>query len=271
MVDTNPFVVVISLDFSKAFDTVRHSMLLTKMAELHMPLPVYNWLVSFFDGHPHRTVYNGGVSSTMSISASIVQGSSLGPASYTVTAADLKPLYADNQFVKYAEDTYLVVPAYSIHTCTAKLDHIAAYGRPRIIWCWYAQVEGSHLLRQPKMARRPLAAATAWHRPCLHPQSSLSHTQQSLVGVWKHPPCNQWQCAVTVCPARPIRHHGMSDVGLQTVNSYSLSTATSVDGCQSWHHQPTLSTPCPHHLPASSTLRRLILPTVWGGKWVSVY
>jgi len=127
MVDTNPFVVVISLDFSKAFDTVRHSMLLTKMAELHMPLPVYNWLVSFFDGHPHRTVYNGGVSSTMSISASIVQGSSLGPASYTVTAADLKPLYADNQFVKYAEDTYLVVPAYSIHTCTAKLDHIAAW------------------------------------------------------------------------------------------------------------------------------------------------
>jgi len=29
-------------------------------------------------------VYNGGVSSTMSISASIVQGSSLGPASYAV-------------------------------------------------------------------------------------------------------------------------------------------------------------------------------------------
>ena len=34
MLLTNPFVVVISLDFSKAFDTVRHSTLLTKMAEL---------------------------------------------------------------------------------------------------------------------------------------------------------------------------------------------------------------------------------------------
>ena len=60
MMQTNPFVVVISLDFSKAFDTVRHSTLLTKMAELDLPLPVYNWLVSFFDGHTHRTVYNGG-------------------------------------------------------------------------------------------------------------------------------------------------------------------------------------------------------------------
>ena len=51
----------------------------------------------------------------MSISASIVQGSSLGPASYAVaswavTAADLKPLHADNKFVKFADGTYLIVP-----------------------------------------------------------------------------------------------------------------------------------------------------------------
>jgi len=32
MLQTNPFVVVISLDFLKAFDTVRHSTLLTKVA-----------------------------------------------------------------------------------------------------------------------------------------------------------------------------------------------------------------------------------------------
>jgi len=115
MLLTNPFVVVISLDFSKAFDAVRHSTLLTKMAELNLSLPVYNWLVSFFDGHTHRTVYNGGVSSTMSISASIVQGSSLGPASYAVIAADFNPLHAD-KFVKFADDTYLVVPAKSVHT-----------------------------------------------------------------------------------------------------------------------------------------------------------
>ena len=67
----------ISLDFSKAFDSVRHSTLL------------------FFSDHAHRTVYNGEVSSMKSISASIVQGSSVGPASYAVTAADLRPLHAD--------------------------------------------------------------------------------------------------------------------------------------------------------------------------------
>jgi len=29
------------------------------MAELDIPVPVYNWIVDFFEGHTHRTVFNG--------------------------------------------------------------------------------------------------------------------------------------------------------------------------------------------------------------------
>ena len=50
---SNPYVIVISLDFSKAFDTVRHYTLLQKAAELDLPDHVYNWLVDFFEGHAH--------------------------------------------------------------------------------------------------------------------------------------------------------------------------------------------------------------------------
>ena len=47
MLATNPYVVVIALDLSKAFDTVRQANLLRKIALLNIPDQVYNWLVEF--------------------------------------------------------------------------------------------------------------------------------------------------------------------------------------------------------------------------------
>ena len=46
LLTTHQFVVVIALDFSKAFDAVSHYTLLNKMAELEITDNVYNWLVS---------------------------------------------------------------------------------------------------------------------------------------------------------------------------------------------------------------------------------
>jgi len=49
----NPFVVVISLNSLKAFDTVRHSTLLSKLAELDLPTPVIQLAGGLFSGHSH--------------------------------------------------------------------------------------------------------------------------------------------------------------------------------------------------------------------------
>jgi len=48
--------------------------------------------------------------------ASVIEGSALGPASYIVNAADLHPTTAGNRIFKFADDTYLVVPAIRILT-----------------------------------------------------------------------------------------------------------------------------------------------------------
>jgi len=53
---------------------------------------------------------------TRSITASITQGSSIGPTAYTVTAADLRPLNPHNIFIKFADDTYLVISVANIST-----------------------------------------------------------------------------------------------------------------------------------------------------------
>ena len=95
-----PYVVVIAVDFSKAFDTVRHSTFLQKLASLDIPDAVYNWLVDYFSGHSHCTECRGHISTFMNISASIVQGSVVGPVSYVVNAGDLTPLTLGNVFCK---------------------------------------------------------------------------------------------------------------------------------------------------------------------------
>jgi len=42
LLEIEPYVIVISLDFSKAFHTVRHSTSLHKLAQLHIPDQIYN-------------------------------------------------------------------------------------------------------------------------------------------------------------------------------------------------------------------------------------
>ena len=57
MLDNNDFVHVFSFDFSKAFDTVRHASLTSKLAQLSIPDNIYNWVVDFLENHAHYTKY----------------------------------------------------------------------------------------------------------------------------------------------------------------------------------------------------------------------
>jgi len=55
------------------------------------------------------------------------QGSGLGPVFYTINASDLHPAYSSNILFKYADDTYLIVPAkYSAKCCEMVVCHPTA-------------------------------------------------------------------------------------------------------------------------------------------------
>jgi len=122
-----PYVHVIALDFSKAFDTVRHSTLLAKCADLPIEDAVYNWLMSFLDNRTHCTKFTGCISCLRRINASIVQGSGIGPVTYVISASDLCPLHKGNSFDKYADDSYLIVPSVNSSTIAEELEHIAKW------------------------------------------------------------------------------------------------------------------------------------------------
>jgi len=91
---------------------------------VRMPDEVCNWIKDFFDNHSHCTKLSGDISTLADIHASVIQGSGLGPASYLVMAADLRPISDKNRMIKFADDTYLIVPAECTATSEDELAHI---------------------------------------------------------------------------------------------------------------------------------------------------
>jgi Reverse transcriptase (RNA-dependent DNA polymerase) len=126
---SNPYIIVYSIDSSKAFDTARHTTLMKKLAELDLPDQVYNWLAAFFTGHSHCTVYCGQTPTLKTITASIIHGSAIGTAAYVVTASDLKAVTRGNLLCKFADDNYLIIPAINVESRTAEVENIEAWAR----------------------------------------------------------------------------------------------------------------------------------------------
>ena len=84
---------------------------MSKLAQLTIPDNIYNWIRNFYQDRSHSTKYDGLVSTVAGVLASVIQGSALGPASHIVAATDLHPVHVGNRIFKFADDTYLVVPA----------------------------------------------------------------------------------------------------------------------------------------------------------------
>jgi hypothetical protein len=122
--DKEPYVRVVSLDFSKAFDSVRHSYLAEQLASFPIPDHIFNWILNLLHNRSHCTKFRGETSSLAHITASFIQGSGLGPIAFVVAIAGLKPINECNRIFKYADDCNLVVPASGIDTTEMELDNI---------------------------------------------------------------------------------------------------------------------------------------------------
>ena len=95
-----------------------------KIADLPIDDQVYNWLVDFLSGRQHITKHKGTCSASLSINASIVHGSGIGPVMYIINASDLHPIHLSNITLKYADDTYLIVPSVNSHLIKDELKHV---------------------------------------------------------------------------------------------------------------------------------------------------
>jgi len=127
MLEENHYVRCLMIDFTKAFDTVDHAILMSKLVGYNVSSLVVNWILSFLTGRSQVCKVNGQLSAPCPINQGIVQGSGIGPQLYITMKSDLKPISTDNNLFKYADDTTLLVPEHSAVDIVTEFHHIQAW------------------------------------------------------------------------------------------------------------------------------------------------
>jgi len=85
---------LIALDFFPRRLILSSTLLLLKTtAELPIKDNVYNWIFNFLTDRHHQTKAKGSRSKFLPITASIIQGSGMGPVAYILNASDLHPVH----------------------------------------------------------------------------------------------------------------------------------------------------------------------------------
>ena len=96
----------IFLDLEKAFDTVNHTILLSKLCEYGVRGLPLNLLESYLSNRRHFTVVNGCKSTCQNLHCGVPQGSTLGPLLFIIYINDL-PLVSKLRTRLFADDTSL--------------------------------------------------------------------------------------------------------------------------------------------------------------------
>ena len=95
------------MDYTKAFDTVHHKLLLAKLMTMGFDRNSLDWLGSYLGGRTQQVKSNGQLSGWNHILNGVPQGSILGPLLFTVLVSDIRGSLDYSTFHQYADDLQL--------------------------------------------------------------------------------------------------------------------------------------------------------------------
>ena len=106
-IDDSNITLLIFLDFSKAFDTVNHRILIEKLKILGFQNDTCQWINSYLSNRYQQVVVGEEKSEWIHIQNGVPQGSILGPLLFTILVSDMRWHIWDGSY-QYADDTDLL-------------------------------------------------------------------------------------------------------------------------------------------------------------------
>ena len=107
--DKRNVALAIFLDLTKAFDTLNHNILLTKLNYYGIQNSTLNWFQSYLSNTQHYVEINPCKSNIVTSSLGVPQGTILGPLFFIIYVNDIILSTDLFSFISYADDTNLLV------------------------------------------------------------------------------------------------------------------------------------------------------------------
>ena len=101
------YTIGIFLDFSKAFDTVNHEILIAKLEAYGIRGLANKWVKDYLSSRQQFSTINGTVSKTRTVTCGVPQGSILGPLLFLVYINDLASISKEFSMILFADDSNL--------------------------------------------------------------------------------------------------------------------------------------------------------------------
>ena len=126
--NNNEITAGIFLDLSKAFDTIKHNILLDKMAHYGFRGIVLDWFKSYLTNRKQFVEYNNRKSTIRLINSGMPQGSILGPLGFIIYVNDIPNSVPDLSLILFADDT----SAFTSHKDLSTLNNIMNNGLSKL-------------------------------------------------------------------------------------------------------------------------------------------